>query len=94
MDNLDKMPYHILPDAAIVAIARDCPTTGEELSSIEGVGRTRVGKYGKAIISIITQYLAKNNLTLTTRPESARKRKRKTSRLSISGPPPATVRTK
>ncbi|KAH9085280.1 hypothetical protein Ae201684P_004990 [Aphanomyces euteiches] len=61
-DNFDVMPYHILPTSGIVAISEAVPVTSAELMAIEGVGRTRVKKWGEAIIEIVKNYLAKNGV--------------------------------
>ncbi|RHY34329.1 hypothetical protein DYB32_001011 [Aphanomyces invadans] len=58
-DNFDVMPYHILPTSGIVAISEAVPITCAELMAIEGVGRTRVKKWGEAIIEIVKSYLTK-----------------------------------
>ncbi|KDO33919.1 hypothetical protein SPRG_01798 [Saprolegnia parasitica CBS 223.65] len=68
-DNFDVMPYHILPTAGIVAISEAVPVSNAELMAIEGVGRTRVKKYGAAIIELVQSYLAKNGLVPTPLPE-------------------------
>ncbi|RHZ10317.1 hypothetical protein DYB37_007505 [Aphanomyces astaci] len=58
-DNFDVMPYHILPTSGIVAISEAVPVTCAELMAIEGVGRTRVKKWGEAIIDVVKSYLTK-----------------------------------
>ncbi|KAF0696338.1 Aste57867_12897 [Aphanomyces stellatus] len=67
-DNFDVMPYHILPTSGIVAISEAVPVTCAELMAIEGVGRTRVKKWGEAIIEIVKSYLAKNGIEPTPLP--------------------------
>ncbi|KAF0702502.1 hypothetical protein AaE_015874, partial [Aphanomyces astaci] len=67
-DNFDVMPYHILPTSGIVAISEAVPVTCAELMAIEGVGRTRVKKWGEAIIDVVKSYLTKNGIEPTPLP--------------------------
>lgn len=67
-DNFDVLPYHMLPDTTINSISRDIPTSIEELRQIEGVGKSRIAKYGTAILKIVSNYLLRKNLVPTPRP--------------------------
>ncbi|EGZ19957.1 hypothetical protein PHYSODRAFT_312852 [Phytophthora sojae] len=62
-DSHNLMPYHILPTSGIAAIANAVPVSNAELLEIDGLGRTRVKKYGEPIIAIVQTYLDKHNLT-------------------------------
>ncbi|KAE8998446.1 ATP-dependent DNA helicase Q-like [Phytophthora rubi] len=61
-DSHNLMPYHILPTSGIAAIANAVPVSNAELLEIDGLGRTRVKKYGEPIIAIVQTYLDKHNL--------------------------------
>jgi ATP-dependent DNA helicase RecQ len=43
-------PYVIFHDATLVAMALDRPTSPEQLLVLNGVGRTRLDKYGAAFL--------------------------------------------
>lgn len=58
-DSHNLMPYHILPTSGIAAIANAVPVSNAELLEIDGLGRTRVKKYGEPIIAIVQTYLDK-----------------------------------
>ncbi|KAJ8533288.1 hypothetical protein ON010_g13966 [Phytophthora cinnamomi] len=62
-DSHNLMPYHILPTSGIAAIANAVPVSNAELLEIDGLGRTRVKKYGEPIIAIVQTYLEKHKLT-------------------------------
>lgn len=58
-ETFNKMPYHIIPNNGIALIANAVPTSNEELLGIEGVGATRMKKYGESVLQIVKSYLDK-----------------------------------
>ena len=49
---LEKTPSHILPDRIIASIIKQQPTEISALSQVDGLGQTRINKYGNDIIQI------------------------------------------
>lgn len=48
-------PYVVLHDRHIVAIARRLPGTMEELATCEGIGATRLERYGDEILGALLE---------------------------------------
>jgi ATP-dependent DNA helicase RecQ len=47
-------PYVIFHDAILIEVARRRPTTLAALSEIPGIGRSKLDRYGAALLAIIT----------------------------------------
>ncbi len=56
-------PYVIFQDPSLEEMAIIYPTTQEELSQINGVGRGKVSKFGQPFIDTIKQYVIENDIT-------------------------------
>ena len=48
-------PYVIFHDATLLEIARRRPTTLAALSTIPGIGRSKLERYGEAVLEVITE---------------------------------------
>jgi len=46
-------PYVILHDATLMALSAERPSTLEELAKIPGVGRSKLDRYGPAILELV-----------------------------------------
>lgn len=56
-------PYVIFQDPSLEEMATTYPTTEEELSSINGVGRGKVDKFGLHFVNAISEYVDENDIT-------------------------------
>ncbi len=56
-------PYVIFQDPSLEEMAIVYPTTREELSQINGVGRGKVNKFGQPFIDAIKNYVVENDIT-------------------------------
>jgi ATP-dependent DNA helicase RecQ len=56
-------PYVIFQDPSLEEMAIVYPTTREELSQINGVGRGKVNKFGQPFIDAIKSYVVENDIT-------------------------------
>jgi len=52
----DVPPYVVFNDASLAEMAQWQPTTEEELLKINGVGRTKLKKYGDEFLSLLKEY--------------------------------------
>lgn len=52
--------YVIFSDAALRDMCRRLPTTDEEFLAVNGVGTTKLERYGERFIKVITDYIEKN----------------------------------
>ena len=59
-------PYVIFQDPSIEEMATTYPTTSEELSRVNGVGRGKVEKFGTPFIEAIKEYVDENDITTAT----------------------------
>ncbi len=48
-------PYVIFHDATLIEIARRRPTTLAALSTIPGIGRSKLDRYGEAVLAVIAE---------------------------------------
>ena len=56
-------PYVIFQDPSLEEMAIVYPTTKEELSQINGVGRGKVNKFGQPFVEAIKNYVVENDIT-------------------------------
>lgn len=56
-------PYVVFQDPSLEEMATTYPTSMEELSSINGVGRGKVDKFGIHFINAISEYVDENDIT-------------------------------
>ncbi len=56
-------PYVVFQEPSLIEMATVYPTNRDELSGINGVGLGKAQKFGKEFISVISQYVAENNIT-------------------------------
>lgn len=56
-------PYVVFQDPSLEEMAIVYPTTREELSQINGVGRGKVNKFGQPFIDVIKKYVVENDIT-------------------------------
>jgi ATP-dependent DNA helicase RecQ len=56
-------PYVIFQDPSLEEMATTYPTTSEELSRVNGVGRGKVEKFGMPFIEAIKEYVEDNDIT-------------------------------
>jgi ATP-dependent DNA helicase RecQ len=56
-------PYVIFQDPSLEEMATTYPTTKEELSNVNGVGRGKVEKFGPPFINAIKKYVEENDIT-------------------------------
>ncbi|MDX1271311.1 helix-turn-helix domain-containing protein [Bizionia paragorgiae] len=57
--------FQVFSQKSLYAMCESLPTSLEELKAIEGMGKTRVEKYGTAIISVIRSYCEDNDIETT-----------------------------
>ena len=51
--------YVIFPDATLLNLAKEQPTTEEALLAVSGIGEQRAARYGRAVLDVIAAYKAK-----------------------------------
>jgi len=56
-DSQEVPPFVVFNDSTLVEMAQRCPTTGNELLTISGVGQTKLERYGSEFLAAITSYL-------------------------------------
>ncbi|MFD0989034.1 helix-turn-helix domain-containing protein [Mariniflexile jejuense] len=61
----DLIHYQIFTQKALFEICEILPTSKKELLQINGMGKTRVEKYGEAILEVIKAYCDENNIVTT-----------------------------
>ncbi len=49
-------PFFVLGNAALAAIARDRPRNRSDLASVDGVGQTKLDRYGDALLALVRGY--------------------------------------
>jgi ATP-dependent DNA helicase RecQ len=54
-NRLNLPPYVIFHDKTLWAIAREKPTTEDELLQVKGVGRSHIEKYGADLLDLVTE---------------------------------------
>ena len=64
-------PYIIFPDAALADMAAYYPQSPERLGRMQGVGATKLARYGDAILGTIRAYAAERGLEERRKPEPA-----------------------
>jgi len=52
----DVPPFQIFTQESLFEMANKLPTTSQELKAIKGMGKTRIQKYGSAILKVILKY--------------------------------------
>jgi superfamily II DNA helicase RecQ len=57
-DKHDVPAYVIFSNKTLTALAEEMPKTGRELGAVHGMGKTRVARYGKQILTVIAGYCA------------------------------------
>ncbi len=62
----DVPPFQIFTQKSLFEMCDVLPVTPEQLRKVNGMGKIRVQKYGSAIIAIINQYCATNDLSTAT----------------------------
>ena len=56
-----KVPaYVVFHDATLLDLAKQQPTTGEELSAVSGIGEQKAAKYGQAVLDAISEWKAEH----------------------------------
>ena len=58
-----KPPYTILPQKALLGLARLCPTDERTLLSVPSIGKITVRKYGRELLRIIVASQPDKNRT-------------------------------
>jgi broad-specificity NMP kinase len=58
----DFPTYMVLSYKAMLELLQHLPTTLSELETIKGIGKSKIKRYGKVIISMISDYCEKNNI--------------------------------
>jgi ATP-dependent DNA helicase RecQ len=56
-------PYVVFQDPSLEEMATTYPTTEEELSQINGVGKGKIEKFGRPFIEAISDYVEENDIT-------------------------------
>lgn len=57
------LPYQIFTQESLYEMCEVLPVTARQLSAISGIGKVRLEKYGKEILSIINDYCEKHNIS-------------------------------
>ncbi len=57
-----KPAYTVINDRTLAAIAGSLPRTSEELSRIDGIGPTRLERYGDEILALVREHAPSNDL--------------------------------
>jgi len=52
-DEASVPAYVVFTDATLTAIAQDKPTDESALAAIPGIGRTKIERYGQAVIGLV-----------------------------------------
>ncbi len=58
----DLIHYQVFTQKALYEICETLPTTKKELLQVNGIGKTRVEKYGAAILKVIKDYCDENDI--------------------------------
>lgn len=59
-NNVDD--YMVIPMKTLLEISEKLPTTTEQLEKIKGIGKAKITRYGKTLISLIRDYCADNGI--------------------------------
>ncbi len=60
----DKLAFQIFSQQTLYEMCRYFPISDQHLKNIHGMGKIRIEKYGKAIATIINDYVEINNITI------------------------------
>ena len=63
----DLIHYHVFTQKSLYAMCEILPLSEKALLEINGMGKSRVKKYGKAILEVIKTYCEENDLEKTTK---------------------------
>lgn len=55
-------PYMVFNNRILLALAQGCPTTLEQLGSVEGVSEAKRNKFGQRVVDTIASFCAEHNL--------------------------------
>lgn len=55
-------PYVVFQDPSLQEMATTYPTTNDELVHVHGVGQGKAAKFGRSFLSLIKEYVEKNNI--------------------------------
>lgn len=69
---LDRAPFRVLSNHALIAIARSRPEDIQTLAGIQGVGRVTVQRHGRALLAAVAEGLATPSDRLPVIPRSRR----------------------
>lgn len=61
-DNDDIPPFIVFSDASLIDMAQKCPTNPTQFTQVNGVGDTKLERYGNSFISLIVDHLAAKQL--------------------------------
>ena len=76
--------YIILPQKSLIELVNNLPSTSAELESIKGIGKLKVQRYGKEILSMISDYCIKGNIERKAMPIAFKDEKVKTDTKQVS----------
>ncbi len=62
----DVIHYQVFTQKTLYEICETLPLTKKELLQVNGMGKTRVAKYGEAILDVIKNYCKDNNIETST----------------------------
>ncbi|MFL1013683.1 helix-turn-helix domain-containing protein [Flavisericum labens] len=65
----DLIHYQIFTQKALYEMCETLPTNEKELLAVNGMGKTRIKKYGSSILNVIRGYCDENNIETSTGPE-------------------------
>ncbi|GAA4237148.1 helix-turn-helix domain-containing protein [Postechiella marina] len=85
----DLIHYQVFTQKALYEICETLPTNKQELLQVNGMGKTRVDKYGSAILEVIKDYCEENDIevseeTTIFEAEKLKKKKGDTKKESLS----------
>jgi len=84
----DLIHYQVFTQKALYEICETLPTNKAELLQVNGMGKTRVDKYGSAILKVIREFCEENDLEISPEielfePEKPKRKKGDTKRESL-----------